>query len=120
MRVKTGNVRRKRHKKILKLAKGYYLSKSRHFRRANEQVIRSLYFSYVHRKLKKRQFRRLWISRINAAVREYGLSYSRFMHALKEMNIGLNRKALSEMAINDPAAFEELVNRVKEHIGANA
>ncbi len=120
MRVKTGNVRRKRHKKILKLAKGYYLSKSRHFRRANEQVIRSLYFSYVHRKLKKRQFRRLWISRINAAVREHGLSYSKFMHALKEMNIGLNRKALSELAINDPQAFEDLVNKAKAHLGANA
>ncbi len=120
MRVKTGKVRRRRHKKILKLAKGYYLSKSRHFRRANEQVIRSLYFAYVHRKLRKRQFRRLWISRINAAVREHGLNYSTFMHALRKMNVSLNRKVLSEMALNDPEAFAKLVEEAKKYVDARA
>ncbi|MEO0202226.1 MAG: 50S ribosomal protein L20 [candidate division WOR-3 bacterium] len=114
MRVKTGFVRRRKHKKILKLAKGYYLSKSKVFRRANEQVIRSLYYSYIHRRERKREFRKLWIMRINAAVREFGLNYSRFMNALKKLNINLNRKVLSEMAINEPEAFKKIVEQAKE------
>ncbi|MCS7245041.1 MAG: 50S ribosomal protein L20 [candidate division WOR-3 bacterium] len=118
MRVKTGFVRRRKHKKILKLAKGYYLSKSKVFRRANEQVIRSLYYSYIHRKERKRDFRKLWIMRINAAVREFGLNYSRFIHALRKLNINLNRKVLSEMAINEPEAFKKIVEQAKIAINA--
>lgn len=118
MRVKTGFVRRRKHKKILKLAKGYYLSKSKVFRRANEQVIRSLYYSYIHRRERKRSFRKLWIMRINAAVREFGLNYSKFMHALKKLNVNLNRKVLSEMAINEPEAFKKIVEQAKIAINA--
>lgn len=118
MRVKTGFVRRRKHKKILKLAKGYYLSKSKVFRRANEQVIRSLYYSYMHRRERKRDFRKLWIMRINAAVREFGLNYSKFMHALKKLNVNLNRKVLSEMAINEPEAFRKIVEQAKIAINA--
>ena len=113
MRVKTGFVRRRKHKKILKLAKGYYLSKSKVFRRANEQVIRSLYYSYIHRRERKRDFRKLWVIRINAAVREFGLNYSKFIYGLKKLNINLIRKVLSEMAINEPEAFKKLVENVK-------
>lgn len=118
MRVKGGIVTRRRHKKILKLAKGYWGAKSRCFRRANEAVIRALANAYRDRKLKKRDFRRLWIVRINAAVREYGLSYSKFIHGLKLAGIELNRKMLAEMALNDPQAFSEIVNRVKAALSA--
>lgn len=118
MRVKGGIVTRRRHKKILKLAKGYWGAKSRCFRRANEAVIRALANAYRDRKLKKRDFRRLWIVRINAAVREHGLSYSKFIHGLKLAGIELNRKMLAEMALNDPQAFSEIVNRVKAALSA--
>ena len=115
-RVKRAVNARKNHKKVLKMAKGYYAGKSKLFRTANETVIRALWNSYVSRRLKKRDFRKLWITRINAGVREHGLSYSRFMYGLKLANVGINRKMLSEMAINDKAAFSELVNLAKSNL----
>ncbi len=113
MRVKTGYTRRRRHKKILKLARGFYQRRHSTYKNAEESVRRALYNSYKDRRLKKREFRKLWIARINAAVREYGLSYSRFMHALSEKGISLNRKVLSELAIRQPEEFKALVESVK-------
>ena len=107
---------RKKHKKVLKLAKGYYGGKSKLFKTANESVIRALRNAYVGRKLKKRDFRKLWIARINAAARMNGLSYSRFMNGMKVAGVDINRKMLSEIAINDPKAFAELVEVAKKHI----
>ena len=104
---------RKRHKKILKLAKGYRGAKSKLFRTANEAVMKSLVYSYVGRKHKKRDFRKLWIARINAAARMNGMSYSMFMNGLKKANIQMNRKMLSEIAIADPKAFTALVEKAK-------
>lgn len=115
-RVKRAINSRKNHKKVLKLAKGYYGGKSKLFKTANETVIRALWNSYVGRRLKKRDFRKLWITRINAGIREHGLSYSRFIYGLKVANININRKMLSEMAINDKAAFAELVNIAKSNL----
>jgi large subunit ribosomal protein L20 len=108
-RVKRGNVLQKRHKKILKFAKGFRGSKSTLFISANQAVIQSWRNAYRDRRKRKRDFRSLWITRINAACRAHGISYSRFMHALSVAEIPLNRKTLSEMAINDPAAFAGLV-----------
>jgi len=113
MRVKGGPHTRRRHKKIRKMAKGYYGQKSKTFRKANEQVLKSLYYSYVHRKEKKREFRRLWIVRINAALRNLGLKYSEFMHKLKDAGININRKMLAYLAVNEPDAFEKIVETVK-------
>jgi large subunit ribosomal protein L20 len=107
---------RKYHKKILKLAKGYYGGKSKLFKTANEIVIRALRNAYVGRRLKKRDFRKLWIARINAATRINGLSYSRFINGIKLAGIDLNRKMLSEIAINDPKAFSELVEAAKKQL----
>ncbi len=115
-RVKRAVNARKNHKKVLKLAKGYYGGKSRLFRTANETVIRALRNSYVGRRLKKRDYRRLWIARINAATRMNGLSYSRFMNGLKLAGIEMNRKMLSEIAINDAKAFADLVEVAKKQI----
>lgn len=115
-RVKRAMNSRKKHKKVLKLAKGYYGGKSKLFRTANETVIRALRNAYVGRKLKKRDFRSLWIARINAAARMNGLSYSRFMNGLKVAGIDMNRKMLSEIAIQDPKAFAELVEVAKTNI----
>lgn len=115
-RVKRAVNARKNHKKVLKLAKGYYGGKSKLFRTANETVIRALWNSYVGRRLRKRDFRKLWITRINAGVREHGLSYSRFIYGLKVANVNINRKMLSEMAINDKVAFGELVNIAKSNL----
>lgn len=117
-RVKSGKVTRKRHKKILKLAKGYYGAKSKLFRVANQAVMKSLNYAYIGRKLRKRDFRKLWIARINAAARANGISYSRFINGLKKANIEINRKMLSEMAINDVNAFTNLVNIAKEQLNA--
>ncbi len=97
----------------MKAAKGYFGSKSKQYRAAKEQVMRSLRYAYIGRKLRKRDFRQLWIARINAAARLNGLSYSRFMNGLKKANIDLNRKVLADMAVNDPAAFAKLVETVK-------
>ena len=115
-RVKRAMNARKYHKKILKLAKGYYGGKSKLFKTANESVVRALRNAYVGRKLKKRDFRKLWIARINAATRMNGLSYSKFMNGIKVAGIDINRKMLSEIAINDPKAFAELVEIAKANI----
>lgn len=113
-RVKRGVTARKRHKKILKLAKGYRGRAKNCFRVAIEKVEKALRYAYRDRRNKKRDFRGLWIQRINAAVREYGLVYSQFMRGIKALNISLNRKMLSELAIQHPESFEKLVNQVKE------
>ena len=112
-RVKGAMSTRKRHKKILKLAKGYRGAKSKLFRTANQAVMKSLVYSYIGRKQKKRDFRKLWIARINAAARMNDISYSRFMNGLKKANITLNRKMLAEIAVSDPAAFTALVEKAK-------
>ena len=117
-RVKGAMMTRKRRKKTLKLAKGYYGGKSRLFKTANETVIRALRNAYVGRRLKKRDFRRLWIARINAASRMNGLSYSKFMNGIKLAGVDINRKMLSEIAINDPKSFAELVELAKKNLNA--
>ncbi|MCM8711975.1 50S ribosomal protein L20 [Clostridium sp. SYSU_GA19001] len=117
-RVKRAMNARKYHKKVLKLAKGYYGGKSKLFKTANETVIRALRNAYVGRKLKKRDFRKLWIARINAATRMNGLSYSRFMNGIKLAGVDINRKMLSEIAINDAKAFSELVEVAKKALNA--
>lgn len=113
-RVKRGNKRAQKRKKVLKLAKGYYGRKSKNYRIAKQQVDRSLAYAYRDRKQKKRQFRSLWILRINAAVREHGLSYSRFMHGLKLAGSPLDRKMLAELAAREPEAFGRLAEVAKE------
>ena len=115
-RVKGGVNAKKKHKKILKLAKGFYGQKSLVFRAANTAVMRSLRSAYTGRKQRKRDFRKLWITRINAATRQNGLSYSRFIHGLKVADIQVNRKMLSEMAIHNPEDFAKLVDVAKENI----
>ncbi|MEE9437142.1 MAG: 50S ribosomal protein L20 [Candidatus Adiutricales bacterium] len=101
--------RHRRHRKIVKQAKGYYGTRSRNFRTAKDAVIKAMRYSYRDRRQRKRQFRRLWIIRINAAARQHGMSYSQFMHALRDRNVELNRKILADMAVNDPEGFESLV-----------
>ena len=113
-RIKGATMTHKRRTKTLKLAKGYYGSKSKHFRMAKQAVMKSGNYAYVGRKLKKRDFRRLWITRINNAVRPQGMNYSTFMNGLKKAGIELNRKMLSEMAIHDPASFTALVETAKK------
>ena len=113
-RVKGAMMTRKRRNKILKMAKGYWGSKSKHFRVANQAVMKSLSYAYTGRRLKKRDFRSLWITRISAAVAPYGINYSRFMYGLKKSGIEMNRKALSELAITDPEAFKILVETAKK------
>jgi len=115
-RVKGAVNAKKKHKKILKAAKGFYGQKSLVYRAANPAVMRSMRSSYIGRKHRKRDFRKLWIARINAASRINGLSYSKFMHGLKEANIDMNRKVLSEMAIHEPEDFAKLVEVAKQHI----
>ena len=112
-RVKTGVVRRRRHKKVLKLARGFYSGRHKHFRKAKEQLERSMYYAFRDRKQKKREFRKLWIIRINAACRLNGMSYSVFMNGLKRANIDLDRKILADMAMNDAAAFTALTTQAK-------
>lgn len=113
-RVKRGVNAKKRHKNILKQSKGYFGAKSKLFRTANQAVMKSLNYAYIGRKQRKRDFRKLWITRINAAARINGMSYSKFISGLKKANITINRKMLSEMAINDPAGFAKLVEITKE------
>jgi len=117
-RVKRGNVLRKRHKKILKMAKSFKGARSRLFVVANQAVMKALKFQYRDRRNKKRVFRRLWITRINAAVRQHGLSYSRFINALLKAKITVNRKILADIAVKDPAAFKKVVDLAKEKISA--
>ena len=115
-RVKSGVVARKRRKKVLKQAKGYFGSKHKLYKTAQEQLFNSLAYSYRDRKTRKRNFRKLWITRISAAAKNHEISYSKFINGLKKANIDLNRKMLSEMAIHDPEAFSKLVQRVKKQI----
>lgn len=112
-RVKGAVTTRARHKKVLKRAKGYFGAKSVRFRMANQAVMKSGNYAYVGRKQKKRNFRQLWIARINAAARINGLSYSKFMSGLKKANININRKMLADMAINDAKGFTALVEKIK-------
>ena len=114
MRVKGSTPTRNRRKKVLKLAKGYFGSKHLLYRTANEQVMHSLKYSYIGRKQVKREMRKLWIARINAACRQYDMSYSKFMHGLKLANVNVNRKMLSEIAIHDEKGFAELVKIAKK------
>ena len=113
-RVKGAIMTRKRHKKVLKLAKGYFGAKSKLFRTANEAVMKSLVYSYVGRKHKKRDFRKLWIARINAAARMNGLTYSKLISGLKKANVTINRKMLAEIAVTDPKAFTEIAEIAKK------
>lgn len=113
-RIKGAMMTRKRRNKTLKLAKGYWGSKSKHFKMAKQQIMKSGNYAFTGRKLKKRDFRRLWITRISAAVKMHDMNYSTFMNGLKKANITLNRKMLSEMAINDAAAFAQLVETAKK------
>ena len=108
-RVKTARITRKKHKKVLKNAKGYFGAKSIRFRNANQAVLKSMSYAYVGRKDKKSDFRRLWITRINAAARQNGTTYSKLMAGLKKTNININRKMLAELAVNDSKAFSQLV-----------
>lgn len=115
-RVKRGVTSHQRHKKILKLAKGYRGSKSKLYRVANEQVMKSGQYAYAHRKLKKRDFRKLWIARINAAARDNGTTYSRMVHGLKVAGVDINRKMLAELAIADPQGFTQLAELAKKSV----
>lgn len=108
-RVKTGYTRRRRHKKILKITKGQYGTRSKLFRRANEAMLKSLWYAYRDRRNRKRDLRRLWIARINAAARNNGTTYSRLIHGLRNANIQINRKMLADMAVRDPDGFSAVV-----------
>ena len=112
-RVKGAMMARKRRNKTLKMAKGYWGAKSKHFKMANQAVMKSLTYAYVSRRLKKRDFRQLWITRISAGCKANGMNYSTFMHGLKLAGINMNRKMLSEMAIHDAAAFTALCEKAK-------
>ena len=108
-RVKTGPHRRRRHKKVLKLTKGQFGTRHRLFRRANEAMLKSLWYAYRDRRTRKRVLRRLWIARINAAARRNGVTYSRLIYAMRQANIAINRKMLADMAVRDPDAFSAVV-----------
>ena len=114
MRVKTGTVRRRRHKKLLKQARGFYSGRRKHFRKAKEQLERSMVYAYRDRRQKKRDFRRLWIIRINAAARLNDMNYSTFIHGLKVANIELDRKVLADMAMNAPESFAKVAEASKK------
>ncbi|HOA70481.1 MAG: 50S ribosomal protein L20 [Bacillota bacterium] len=117
-RVKSSVVKRKRHKKVLKLAKGYYGKRSKSFRVANEAVMKALNYAYIHRRQKKREFRRLWIARINAAARQNGMTYNRFINGLKKAGVEINRKMLAELAVSDAKAFSQLVDLARSQVEA--
>ena len=117
-RVKGAMNARKKHKKILKLARGYFGAKSKQFKAANQAVMKSMRYAYVGRKLKKRDFRRLWIARINAEARTNGLSYSRMINGLKMAGVQVNRKILADMAVNDKKAFAGMVDVAKKKLNA--
>jgi len=117
-RVKRGNKRRERRKKILSLAKGYFLTKGKLYRSAQESIMRAGNFAYVGRHNKKRDFRRLWIIRINAAARKEGLSYNQFLSGMRKANIELDRKVLADIAVNDPAAFSVIAAQAKAALEA--
>lgn len=113
-RVKRGPVKRRKHKKVLKEARGYYGSKSRSYKIAKEQLLKSMSYAYRDRKNNKRNFRRLWITRINAAARINGISYNEFISGLKKASVDINRKILSELAVSDPDAFQKLTEIAKK------
>ena len=115
-RVKGAMMTRKRRNKVMKMAKGYWGSRSKHFRVANEAVMKSLVYAYTGRKLKKRDFRSLWITRISAACKANGMNYSTFMHGLKLAEVQIDRKMLAELAVNDKAAFAQLVELAKSKL----
>jgi large subunit ribosomal protein L20 len=115
-RVKTGTNRRRRHKKILKMAKGNYGTRSKLYRRANEAMLKALWYEYRDRRTRKRDLRRLWITRINAAARINGLTYSRMIYGLKEAKININRKMLADMAVRHPEAFAQVVEKAKKAV----
>lgn len=112
-RVKTGTVTKRRHKKVLKLAKGFWMTRHKQFRKAKEAVLHAGEYAFAGRKMKKREFRKLWIIRLNAAVRQFGITYNAFIHLLKQKKVGLDRKILSRIAVEHPKAFEQLVQKIK-------
>lgn len=112
-RVKSGILTKKKHKKVLKLAKGYWMTRHKQFKKAKEAVLHAGEYAFAGRKLKKRDFRRLWIIRLNAAVRQLGLKYSQFIKLLKEKKIELDRKILSEIAVSYPQVFAKIVEKIK-------
>lgn len=112
-RVKTGPYRRQHHKKVLKLTKGQFGTRHRLFRRANEAMLKSLWYAYRDRRTRKRDLRRLWIARINAGARQNGMTYSRLIHGMKQNQISLNRKVLADLAVRDPQAFAAIVAKAK-------
>lgn len=114
MRVKGGTVTRRRHKKIINMTKGQWGTRSKLFRRANEAMMKSYWYAYRDRRRRRRDFRRLWIARINAATRAHGLNYSRFVHGLKQANVDLDRKVLADLAVRDEAAFAAVVDVAKQ------
>ncbi|MEJ2751160.1 MAG: 50S ribosomal protein L20 [Candidatus Promineifilaceae bacterium] len=114
MRVKRGGVNRRRHKKIINMTKGQWGTRSKLFRRANESMMKSYWYAYRDRRRRRRDFRRLWIARINAATRANGLSYSQFIHGLKQANVQLDRKALADIAVRDEAAFAQIVDIARD------
>lgn len=114
VRVKRGVTKRRRHKKILELAKGYQLTRSKLYRHANEAVLKALRYQYRDRRQRKRDFRRLWIIRINAAAREHGMPYREFIHGLKQAGVEIDRKALADIAVRDPGAFAQLVEVARQ------
>ena len=114
MRVKGGTVTRRRHKKIIKMTKGQWGTRSKLFRRANESMMKSYWYAYRDRRVRRREFRRLWIARINAASRANGMSYSQFIHGLKKADVQLDRKVLADLAVREPAAFTQVVEVAKE------
>jgi large subunit ribosomal protein L20 len=113
-RVKTGPYRRRHHLKVLKLTKGQFGTRHRLFRRANEAMLKSLWYSYRDRRTRKRDLRRLWIARINAAARLNGMTYSRFIHAMKQSKIAINRKMLADLAVRDSQVFSAIVQKVQQ------
>ena len=114
MRVKGGTTTRRRHKKIIKMTKGQWGTRSKLFRRANESMMKSYWYAYRDRRVRRREFRRLWIARINAATRANGMSYSQFIHGLKKADVQLDRKVLADLAVREPAAFTQVVQVAKE------
>ena len=114
MRVKGGTVTRRRHKKLIKMTKGQWGTRSKLFRRANESMMKSYWYAYRDRRVRRREFRRLWIARINAATRANGMSYSQFIHGLKKADVQLDRKVLADLAVREPAAFTQVVEVAKE------
>ena len=113
MRVKTGTVRRQKHNKVLKAAKGFWMTRSKRYKVAHEAVMHAGQYAFHGRKLRKRDLRKLWIKRINAALTTFDIKYSRFIKLMSDKNIILNRKVLSQIALNDPSTFEKIVNTVK-------